>query len=179
MFIFYLFYIILIGHYQTLVFVISLYCVTICTSFLLFYLALLLFSYSTPLIPSFHSNDVINQEIKKCSDETLVKNDDGDDEHDEYNCPLISQSLLSSSPSQSNTSSLAKQKLLGTCKKSVQLLAPPHHSKSLSGFSRESSMLLNGYTVNSVGSLSPISGDINSIICKWLIKLVSGLITSL
>ncbi|CAH8432318.1 unnamed protein product [Schistosoma bovis] len=125
----------------------------------------------TPLIPSFHSNDAINQEIKKCSDETLVKNDD---EHDEYNCPLISQSLLSSSPSQSNTSSLAKQKLLGTCKKSVQLLAPPHHSKSLSGFSRESSMLLNGYTVNSVGSLSPISGDINSIICKWLIKLVES-----
>ncbi|VDO55864.1 unnamed protein product [Schistosoma margrebowiei] len=125
----------------------------------------------TPLIPSFHSNDAINQEIKKCSDETLVKNDD---EHDENNCHLISQSLLSSSPSQSNTSSLAKQKLLGTCKKSVQLLAPPHHSKSLSGFSRESSMLLNGYTVNSVGSLSPISGDINSIICKWLVKLVES-----
>ncbi|CAH8496141.1 unnamed protein product [Schistosoma rodhaini] len=128
----------------------------------------------TPLMPSFHSNDVINQEIKKFSDETLVKNDDVDDEHDEVRCHLISQSLLSSSPSQSNTSSLAKQKLLGTCKKSVQLLAPPHHSKSLSGFSKESSMLLNGYTVNSVGSLSPISGEINSIICKWFIKLVES-----
>ncbi|KAK4473063.1 hypothetical protein MN116_004255 [Schistosoma mekongi] len=124
----------------------------------------------TSFAPLCNSNHIDNHETEKCSEETLLKR-----EGDENHCHFFSQSVLSSSPSQSNTSSLTKtQHSLRAFKKPVQLLAPWHHSKSLAGFGKESSVLLNGHTANSIGSMSPISGEINSLICKWLIKLVES-----
>ncbi|KAH8855075.1 GATOR complex protein WDR24 [Schistosoma japonicum] len=84
----------------------------------------------TPFVPLCNSNHIDNHETEKCSEETLLKREGA-----ENDCHFISQSVLSSSPSQSNTSSLTKtQHSLGTSKKPVQLLAPWHHSKSLAGF---------------------------------------------
>ncbi|CAH8478583.1 unnamed protein product [Heterobilharzia americana] len=106
------------------------------------------------------------QASKICCNEKKLENAD----HDEIDQRFISNS----SASESNSSSLTKDKSFNKHKKEIQLLAPWLHSKSSSGFDKESTMLLNGHTFSPIGSLSPISGEINAIIGKWFVELVES-----